>query len=102
MSKRVIRVRVGKLEAELKAELRIMKERQEQVRQTILFLIFEEKTIKRKRTETREIFERIWLQTVEAEKKFEIQKAEKECQERVQEIELNLRRAESQLTKIER
>ena len=34
---------------------------------------------------------------MEAEKKFEIQKAEKECQERVQEIELNLRRAESQL-----
>ena len=37
------------------------------------------------------------LQTVEAEKKFEIQKAEKECQKRVQEIELKLRRAESQL-----
>ncbi len=34
---------------------------------------------------------------MEAEKKYEIQKAEKECQERVHEIELNLRRAESQL-----
>ena len=37
------------------------------------------------------------LQTVEAEKKFEIQKTEENCQKRLQEIESNLRRAESQL-----